>query len=136
MRIDTILRSLVQLSSAALLAGCIPDFSDAATRLAYDMEAGASHLGTQDGAQYSIAHRTPSKSGECVGPYTVQLDKVGALIVWCKDAAGRTVSSHSTSYHARFVDAPQTHILEKPAGATLTIDIERRGGRAVVTDVR
>ena len=110
--------------------------TDAATRLAYDIERGAGRLGREDGAKYSIKHETPSRSGECTGPYAVQLDKVGALIVWCKDAAGRTVSSHSTSYHARFVDAPQTYNLEKPAGTVLTIDIERRHGRAVVTDVR
>jgi len=118
----------------ATVSGC--DFgTDAATRLAYDIEAGVGRLGRQDGAKYSIQHSTPSKSGECMGPYSVQLDKVGALIVWCKDATGNIVSSHSTSYHARFVDTPQTYILEKPAGTTLTIDIVRRNGRAVVTNV-
>ena len=119
----------------AVNAGCgIP--TDAATRLASDIEAGESRLGREGGASYSIQHHTPSKPGECIGPYTVQLDKVGALIVWCKDDSGKTVSSHSTSYHARFIDTPQTYVLEKPAGSTLTIDIERRGSRAVVTDVR
>ena len=38
----------------------------------------------------------------------MQLDKVGAMIVWCKDAAGET----------------------------LILDLERRGGRAVITEVR
>lgn len=66
----------------------------------------------------------------------MQFDKVGALIVWGKDAAGNTVSSHGTSYHSRFVDTPKTYILEKPAGSTLVIDLERRGNRAIITDVR
>jgi len=110
--------------------------TDAATRLAYDIEAGADRLGKEAGARYDVQHRTPSRTGECVGPYTVQLDKVGALIIWCKDVVGNTVSSHSTSYHARFVDTPQTYILDKPAGATLSIELERRESRAVVTDVR
>jgi hypothetical protein len=123
------------ISLAAALTGCDIG-TDAATRLAYDIEAGVGRLGGDDGARASIRHRTPSKSGECTGPYTVQIDKAGALIIWCKDDAGHTVSSHSTSYHARFVDTPRTYILDKPAGATLTIDIERQGGRAVVTDVR
>jgi hypothetical protein len=119
----------------AALAGC--DFAtDAATRLAYDIEDGVDQLGNEDGATYSIHHSTPSKSGECTGPYKVQLDRVGAMIVWCKDAADQTVSSHSTSYHGRFVDTPQTFLLDKDAGETLTIDLERRGGRAVVVDVR
>lgn len=114
-------------------AGC-DTFTDAATRVAYDIEAGVDHLGKEAGTRYSIRHNTPSKAGQCVGPYTVQLDKVGALVIWCKDETGKTVSSHSTSYHARFVDTPQTYILEKAAGSTLTIDIERRGSRAFVTN--
>lgn len=128
-------RLLLLLMPLLTMSGC-DVATDAATRLAYDIEVGAGRLGGEDGAKYSIEHATPSRSGECTGPYAVQLDKVGALIVWCKDAAGRTVSSHSTSYHARFIDAHQTYNLEKPAGAALIIDIERRGGRAVVTDVR
>ena len=120
---------------AGCAAGCNP-FTDAATRLAYDLEAGASRLSRQAGAKTSIRHGTPSKSGECAGPYRVQFDKVGALIVWCYGAGGETVSSHSTTYHARLVDTPQTWLLDKPAGAPLTITLERRGGRAAITDVR
>jgi hypothetical protein len=110
--------------------------TDPATRLAHEIEAGTSRLGKGAGAKYSIEHKTPSKAGECVGPYTVQLDQVGAMIIWCRDAAGKTVSSHSTSSHARFVDTPQTYIVEKPAGGALTIDLERRDDRAVVVGVR
>ena len=110
--------------------------TDPATRLAYEVEVGTGRLGREAGATYSIQHNTPSKSGECIGPYKVQFDKVGALIIWCNDATGNTVSSHSTSYHARFVDTPQTYILEKPAGTALTIDLERRNDRAVITNVR
>lgn len=118
----------------ALLSGCGAG-TDAATRLAADIEAGAAQLGARSGDHFRIEHRTPSRAGECTGPYTVQLDTVGALIIWCKDASGQTVSSHSTSYHARFVDTPRTWLLHKPAGETLAIDIERRGSRAVVKDV-
>lgn len=117
-----------------LLAGCL---TDAATRLAYDIEAGAGRVGKADGARYTLVHRVPSSAGECVGQYRVQFDKVGALIVWCRDAAGSaTVSSHSTSYHARYVDAPETHIVDKPAREALVIDLERRGGRVVIANVK
>lgn len=119
----------------AMLAACGIG-TDAATRLAYDIEAGAGRLGSPAGSRYTITHATPSKAGECTGPYTVQLDKVGAIIVWCKDDTGRTVSSHSTAYHARFVDTPRTFYLEKPAGSPLVIELERRGGRAVMVEAR
>lgn len=46
------------------------------------------------------------------------------------------MSSHSTTYHSRFVDTPRTWILDKPAASTLTIDLQRQGGRAVIVDVR
>jgi hypothetical protein len=126
---------LLLLIFLSTLTGC--DFAtDPATRLAYDLEAGTGRLGREAGATYSVQHNQPSKSGECIGPYKVQLDKVGALIIWCNDATGHTVSSHSTSYHARFVETPQTYIVEKSAGTALTIDLERRNDRAVITNVR
>lgn len=118
----------------AALAGCeIP--TDAATRLAFDLEAAEKNLGDSRGATYTLLHHTPSRTGECVGPYKAQFDQVGAIIIWCHDAAGQTVSSHSTTYHARFVDTPQTWLLEKPAGSTLAIELERRSGRAVIRNV-
>ena len=125
--------ALFTVALALLLAGCL---TDAATRLAYDLEAGAGRLGREDGASYTVVHRAPSKAGECEGAYRVQLDKVGAIIVWCKDSNDKTVSSHSTSYHGRFVETPATHILDKPAREALFIELERRGGRAVIAAVR
>lgn len=117
-----------------LLAGC---FTDAATRIAYDIEAGAQRIAQADGSRLTVAHRTPSKHGECEGHYTIQLDQVGAIIIWCKDKEGtQVVSSHSTSYHRRFVDTLRTFILEKRAGETLFIELERRGGRTFITEAR
>lgn len=126
-------RCLLLFLSLAAITGC-DILTDAATRLAYDINAAEGRLGHEPGARYSIRH-TPADASECGGPYTVQLDKVGALIVWCKDAAGSTVASGSTTYHSRFIDTPQTYIVEKPAGSTLVIEIERRNGRAVVVNV-
>lgn len=122
------------LFSPLLLTGC---FTDAATRIAYDIETAAKSVGHSENSQFTLAHRTPSKKGECDNSYKVQLDKVGALIVWCKDEKNdQTVSSHSTSYHSRFVDTPDTYILEKNARETLFIELERRNGRVVITDVK
>lgn len=125
------MRGLGLLAAVLFLTGC---FTDAATRLAYDIESGVNRMNRLNEAHYSIRH-TPAESSECTGPYTVQFDKVGALIVWCKDAAGNVGASGSTSYHARFIDTPTTYILDKPAGSTLAIDLERRAGRVVVADV-
>ena len=117
-----------------VLAAC-GAFTDAATRIAHDIESQSGRLGALEGASLTIRHATPSKSGECTGPYKVQFDKVGALVMWCYDAAGGTKSSHSTTYHARFVDTRETFLVGKPAAAVLTIRLERRHGRAVIVEV-
>lgn len=99
-------RTLLWLS-LLLLTGC---FTDAATRIAYDIETAAKHVEHTGNSKFTLAHRTPSKKGECNNSYTVQLDKVGALIIWCKDEKNiQALSSHSTSYHSRFVDTPYLH---------------------------
>jgi hypothetical protein len=123
---------LILLLPFLLLSGCV---TDAATRLAFDIKAGAARVGPANGATYTVEHRTPSARGQCMGRYTVQLDQVGALIVWCLDDDGDTVvSSHSTSHHGRFVDTPRTYILEKGARETLLIRLERRNGRVVIAE--
>ncbi len=120
---------------AISLVGC-GIATDPATRLAADLEDAAGRLPPREGATDALHHATPSRPGQCDGPYRVQLDRVGAMIFWCKDAAGNTVSSHSTSSHNRAVDTSQTYIVDKGAGETLIIDLERREGRAVITGVR
>lgn len=119
------------LLAAVLLTGC---FTDAATRLAYDIESGVNRMDRWNEARGSIRH-TPADSSECAGPYTVQLEHGRSIDRVVQDAAGNVAASASTSYHARFIDTPTTCILDKPAGSTLTIDLERRAGRAVVVDV-
>lgn len=117
-----------------LLSAC---FTDAATRLAFDIDVAADRVGRSEGSRFTLVHRTPSRSGQCVGPYKGQLDYVGAIVIWCKDAPlDKTVSSHSTSHHGRFVDTPETHVLDKPAAEPLVIELERRGGRVVIASVK
>lgn len=129
------MRSGLAMAAAGLLAGC-GFATDPATRLAADLEAGANRLRMDEGATDSVHHATPSRAGQCDGPYKLQLDKVGAMIIWCNDAAGATVSSHSTTSQAPHVDTPRTYVVDKGAGETLIVDLERRGGRAVITGVR
>ena len=117
-----------------LLSAC---FTDAATRLAHDIEDGAAKVGPNEGARYTVVHRVPSKRAECEGPYRVQFDRVGAIIIWCKDASGdKTGSSHSTTAHGRYAEIVDTRIVDKPTGETLLVDLQRRSGRVVIVDVR
>lgn len=115
------------------LSGC---FTDPATRLASDLQSAARKLGSAEGARHTLLHEVPSARGQCEGPYRVQLDKVGAIIVWCMDAQGNTVSSHSTSSHGRAVQTAETFIVEKPARSTLEVTLLRQSGNAVVVAAR
>ena len=125
---------LLPLPVLLLLTGC---FTDAATRLAYDIETAARRVGHPENSRFTLAHHTPSRKGECDNQYKVQLDKAGALIIWCQSGKnGQASSSHSTSYHSRFVATPQTRILEKNAGETLFIELERQNGKVVISDAK
>jgi hypothetical protein len=46
------------------------------------------------------------------------------------------MSSHSTSYQGRFVDTPETQIVDKPAEELLIIELQRCGGRMRIAGVR
>jgi hypothetical protein len=43
---------------------------------------------------------------------------------------------HATPSRAPHVDTPRSYIVDKGTGETLIVDLERRSGRAVITDVR
>lgn len=109
---------------------------DPATRLASAIEAGAGHLPRQEGSRYTIRYQPPAKLSARGFSYSVQIDKVGALIVWYKDAGGKVMESGSTSYHSRFVVTPRTYKIDKPGSSVLLIDLEREQGRAVIVAVR
>lgn len=132
-RAGTALRACT-LAAMACLFGC-GVFTDAATRLAFDIESAARTLKAH-GDRITLHHRTPSRPGECAGPYTVQLDKVGALVFWCRDEDGKVLSSPGTSHHRRFVKTPETYYLHKGAGEALVVELERRGRDVVIVDVR
>jgi len=129
---------LLALALPALLAACsLPGLTDPATRLAADLEAGAKLVAAQDGSRHAVVHRTPSKAGECDGPYSAQLDEVGALVIWCKDpGSGSTKSSHSTSSHAKSMSTKETFIINKTSGEDLVVELARIGGKVVIVAVR
>ena len=129
MRFLLLILSPVWLSACSLL-------EDPATSIAYTIESEVKHLGNTEGARYTIRYEPPTELADKGGSYSVQFDKVGALIVWYEDAHGKVTESATTTYYSRFVVTPQTYKLDKPGNAALLIDLERKGGKAVIIDVR
>ena len=110
-------------------------FEDSATSIAYDIQRSVWRLGNKDGSTHVIIHDAKSRASADVRTIKVQFDKVGALIVWYMNSEGTVLESGSTSYLSRFVDIPETIIVEKPIGSPLRIEVQRRNGRANVVKV-
>lgn len=125
--------------------------TDAATRVAYDIESGIGKLGAPDGARVEIRH-TPRRWPEgCAGSYTLQIgqgasDNLGnnnfrirgnsdGLSVRCYASDGN-LHAWGTTYHLRFVEVPETVQIDKQGGETTVIDVERRSGKALVVGLR
>jgi hypothetical protein len=111
--------------------------SDGATRIAYEIESGVAAFRRSDAKTASIRHVPEARPDGCAGAYTVQFTASSALVIWCKNPDGSGVqSSHTTTYHLRFVEVPRTYKLDKGAGEATIIELAKENGRVVVTAVR
>lgn len=120
--------------AVALLAGCDFTLEGGATAIANDIESQVK--GAASGTTL-LVHRTTKQRGGCADAYKVQFSRDAGMVVWCYAPGNTTevVSSHSTTYHLRFVDVPETTIVDKPKGEPLRIEIERGAGKPVVRRV-
>lgn len=128
------MKAILSIVFILCLAGCSV-VEDAATSVAYDIERGVRRLGSGEGSTHVIVHNAKSRAGADARTIKAQFDRVGALIVWYMDASGKVLESGSTSYVSRFVDIPETIIVDKPIASSLSIEVQRRSGRAIVTRV-
>ena len=128
------MKLIPSLIAITFLAGCSM-FEDAATSLASDIERSANQLGSSEGSTTVVTHDAKARAPANARVISVQFDKVGALIVWYKDSTGSVIESGSTSYHARFVDTPETITVDKSIDTPLKVELQRRNGRAIITKV-
>lgn len=121
--------------------------SDAATRVAYDIESGTRKLGSGEGARTDISHGPRSWPEGCSGAYMLRIEKgaavdkghnnfrimenSGGLSVRC-DGHDGNATGWGTTYHLRFVDVPATVEVRKNGGEPAVIEVQRVSGRAVV----
>jgi hypothetical protein len=125
--IIAIRNAIASVSLIATLAGC----TDAATRIANDIEAGAAKLRSSGATRLTVKH-APERSPEgCVKGYYLQLSERSIMVVWCAEGG-----SYGTTYHLSSVEVPQTHRITKQAGEPTLIELEKNDDRIVVTAVR
>jgi hypothetical protein len=111
--------------------------TDAATRVADDLEAGAKRFRKTATATATVEHSPKATPEGCPGGYTLQLSEESALLVWCQDSiGGPSVTSHTTTYHLNYVDVPRTLVIHKERGQHVWLDLAKEGDRIVVTGLR
>jgi hypothetical protein len=129
------------LLAAALVTpftACSDFLADAATAIAYDIE---SHTGrfaaSKAAAATTLVHVPKPNRGGCADGYRVQFSRASSLVVWCwaPGSTTQSVSSHTTTYHLRFVDVRETIIVDKQRGESLSIEIVSAPGKPLVRTV-
>ena len=121
--------------------------SDAATRVAYDIESGTRTLGTTDGNRTEITHTPRAWPDGCAGSYALRIErgkasdqghgnfrveeKSGGISVSCFGNDGSSMA-WGTTYHLRFVDVTATVEVTKNGGEAAIIELQRVNGRTVV----
>lgn len=118
----------IALPTALLLATACPD---GATRLAYQIESDVAAFERASATRTTLIRQPIRRWGNCCDEvYLLQVDKVGVLVIWSKDAKSRVITdSHSASYNARFTRLAKTWIVEKQKGEIVATELEKCAGR-------
>lgn len=120
-------RAVIGAALVAAIAGC----TDAATRIANDIDAGAATLRRSGATRLTVTHEPRSSPEGCLKGYYLQLSENSIMVVWCAEGG-----SFGTTSHLNSVVVPHTHRLTKQAGEPTLIDLEKLDNRIVVTAVR
>jgi hypothetical protein len=132
-------------AAAALigLSGCFL-FTDAGTRLAYELKDGAAELRASNQERLEITHKPLSFPEGVHGPYEVVLQqsvdctKCGSLFVGDipTSNADYTPSGGSTSYHLNFVIVPSELKVRKQKGEAVVIVLHKTADAIEVESLR
>ena len=118
------------------LLGACAGSSDPASRLADDIKQATAQLASQDGARHTLIHRTPSKPGECAGPFNVQIDPSGLVFLWCQDeATAETRTTHEAKLDGS-ITAMDSFVLSKRPAEDLIIDLARSKDKILIVSVK
>ena len=127
---------LAGVCALAVLVLFVSGCTDAATRLAYDLERAAADLRKSGEREATVVHR-PKRSPEgCSGDYEVVLRRADkgpgegrSLTIGCVGSSNyRNLGySYSTTYHLNFVRVPGELRSLKPSNQELTLTLRRDG---------
>lgn len=101
--------------------------TDGATRIAHDIRRGAREMKSSGLKTFTISHHPHKFPEGCSESYQIQFSANSSIVIWCKDSAGQTTSSYSTTFHLNFVDVP-TRLMIENKSVTEPLEIELSAG--------
>jgi hypothetical protein len=127
-----------------LLSSCVL-FTDGATRLAYDLEAGARKLRGSNQESLEVTHKPRSFPDGVKGPYQIELQESlkhpaegGSLLVSDLESHnfGNWGYNWSTTYHLNFVRVPKHLIIRKTKDEPAILLLQKAGNSIDVVSIR
>ncbi len=122
------LQTIAIIAGLTFLSACNP-VTDAATRLAHDLEAGAKELAKSGKNELEVEHRPVSSPEGISGDYTVLLQAVQSSSPASGTLAVEAVGGkrYGTSYHLNFVTVPKELNIRKARGGTTYLLLRKTG---------
>jgi hypothetical protein len=134
--LQAMLRLLLALAFVGFLAGCDDFLTDAATRLAYQIEREAKALRDSHETTRTFTH-TPKNSPEGVtGAYVVTFVAGPLGKGYLAFSKGSQEQWYHTSYHLRFVHVTENLKISKAEGGSFMVVLKRVGDGIHITELR
>ena len=124
-------------SLAATAASSCILMTDAATRLAYDLEREAAKLRSSQATVRVFEHRPVGWPAGCEADFDLMLGAGSDIAVRCLDAGHPPTSGvhYTTTYHLRFVKVPRALSVSRLTNASIRVTLRKEGDEIVVNAI-
>ena len=121
-------------SIAAIATSSCILMTDAATRLAYDLEREAGGLRSSRATTRVFEHRPVGWPAGCQSDFDLMFGAAGDIAVRCVDKEHRPTTGvhHTTTYHLRFVKVPRALSVSRRNGARIRVTLRKQGDAIIV----
>jgi hypothetical protein len=121
-------------SLAAIAASSCILITDAATRLAYDLEREAGRLRSSQATVRVFEHRPVGWPAGCTADFDLMIGAGSDIAVRCVDADHPPTSGvhYTTTYHRRFVKVPRALSVSRRNNANIRVTLRKQGDEVIV----
>jgi hypothetical protein len=124
-------------SLAVIAASSCILMTDAATRLAYDLEREAGNLRSSRATVRVFEHRPVGWPAGCKADFDLMLGAHSDIAVRCIDADHPPTSGfhYTTTYHLRFVTVPRALSVSRRNNASVRITLRKQGDEIIIDTI-